>query len=439
MFYIMEKLVSITMLILLAHVQTMVAQVVPIPKDVTASIGVMLNKSLFIGRLDKANLNNAQLVNLLNIENGLGKKSFLVKLPSIELVQNTLKNSSNIGQGVNEKSSFLIPVSDDSVILVENGSGRMDGGSIIFNGQVANDGGDVFLISRGDSISGYIKTKEKDYSVIPIGNGYHAIVDVTQKFPIEEPKKKRNPKNLTSEKAKPNNDVMSFGRLSDDETAEIRVLVLYTKNANIGYPNIETSLIEPLIQQTNQTLINSKLLNLKFVLAAASPVNYNETGGYDHHLGVLINDNDGVIDEVHAFRDKVKADIVVLLVNDNSFCGKSAEVGPIHEKDAFLVVNRDCSLQNYSFAHELGHIFGCRHDFFTDPDSIPFSYGHGFINGTLWRCVMSYPDGCGGCKRIPYWSNPDLILDGKSAGSKEREDNIEVMKQTAKLIASFRN
>ena len=40
----------------------------------------------------------------------------------------------------------------------------------------------------------------------------------------------------------------------------------------------------------------------------------------------------------------------------------------------------------------------------------PFPYGHGFVNGTKWRDIMSYKESCGGCPRLPggraqtYWS-----------------------------------
>ena len=44
----------------------------------------------------------------------------------------------------------------------------------------------------------------------------------------------------------------------------------------------------------------------------------------------------------------------------------------------------------YSIAHELGHIIGARHEPSIDKTMVPFAYGHGFVNGTKWRDIMSY-------------------------------------------------
>ena len=47
----------------------------------------------------------------------------------------------------------------------------------------------------------------------------------------------------------------------------------------------------------------------------------------------------------------------------------------------------------------------------------PFPYGHGYVNGTKWRDIMSYKESCGGCPRVPVWSSPKVLVKGEPAGT----------------------
>jgi hypothetical protein len=51
--------------------------------------------------------------------------------------------------------------------------------------------------------------------------------------------------------------------------------------------------------------------------------------------------------------------------------------------------------------------------------------------------IMSYKESCGGCPRLPIWSNPDLIVDGDPAGT-SRENNARVIAEQAERVANFR-
>ena len=72
-----------------------------------------------------------------------------------------------------------------------------------------------------------------------------------------------------------------------------------------------------------------------------------------------------------------------------------------------------------------------------DTNTVPFPYGHGFVNGTAWRDIMSYKESCGGCPRLPVWSSPKVVVDGTVAGA-EDTDNARVIIEQAARVAGFR-
>ena len=83
-----------------------------------------------------------------------------------------------------------------------------------------------------------------------------------------------------------------------------------------------------------------------------------------------------------------------------------------------------------TFAHELGHNMGLRHDRYAS--GVPrtgFRYGYvnqrafepGAPETARWRTIMAYNSQCGRvggfhCARLPYFSNPEVTYDGDPMG-----------------------
>ena len=105
--------------------------------------------------------------------------------------------------------------------------------------------------------------------------------------------------------------------------------------------------------------------------------------------------------------------------------------------EAFAVVHHECAATTYSVAHEIGHIIGARHDLNLDKMMTPFPFGHGYVNGTKWRDIMSYKESCGGCPRLPVWSSPKVLVKGEPAGTPDL-DNARVISEQAARVAAFR-
>jgi hypothetical protein len=145
---------------------------------------------------------------------------------------------------------------------------------------------------------------------------------------------------------------------------------------------------------------------------------------------------DGYMEEVHGLRDRHKADVAILIVDDPKGCGLATRVYADAD-EAFAVVHHDCAALTYSLAHEIGHIIGARHEPNIDKSTTPFPYGHGYVNGTKWRDIMSYRESCGGCARVPVWSSPKVLIRGEPAGTPE-QDNARVIAEQAARVAAFR-
>jgi hypothetical protein len=216
----------------------------------------------------------------------------------------------------------------------------------------------------------------------------------------------------------------------------IDLMVLYTSKVASKYIDVDADLVHLAVEQANQSFTNSGLGNIKLRVVHQQAVEYDESAGeHFNHLYRMV-DGVGPFAIVRPLRDEKRADIVALIVDDPSGCGLSTRVGADAE-EAFIVVHHSCAALTYSVAHEVGHIIGTRHDISLDNSVTPFPYGHGYVNGTTWRDVMSYKQSCGGCPRVPIWSNPTIEYRGQRAGT-PYADNARVILEQAERVSKFR-
>ena len=291
---------------------------------------------------------------------------------------------------------------------------------------------DAVLIVKDGNVTGTIRTGSELYSIKPIGGGLHVIIRRAQnRFPPEHPPEFEQRQKDPVEKFQPSPtaDIL-------DSVRTLRVLVAYTPKVAASFSDVD-SFIKLAISETNLGYTNSQV-NLRVELAYVHQVEYTEAGSQDTDLNNFRTANDSIMDEVHQLRDTHRADVCVLIIDDASYCGTSKVMAT--QESAFAVVHYACATGYYSFAHEVGHLQGARHNTEVDDATTPFSYGHGYYNAAgKWRTIMSYDCPARDCVRVPYWSNPNIKYKDSVMGTLEERNNTRALNETAPLITSFRN
>ena len=161
----------------------------------------------------------------------------------------------------------------------------------------------------------------------------------------------------------------------------IDVIVAYTKKAAGNYMDVKRELVDLSIEEANESFRQSGVGQVKLRLVHAYQTDYVEEGAHFDHVWRFADKGDGYMDEIFPLREKYKADVAILIVDDPKGCGLATRVFADAD-EAFAVVHHECAAASYSLAHEIGHIIGARHDLNLDKNLNPFPYGHGFVNGT---------------------------------------------------------
>jgi hypothetical protein len=216
----------------------------------------------------------------------------------------------------------------------------------------------------------------------------------------------------------------------------IDVIIAYTRKAARNYADVKRELVDLSIEEANESFRQSGIGHVQLRLVHAYQTDYLEQGAHFDHVWRFADKGDGYMDEIHGLRDKYRADVALLIVDDPNGCGLATRVYA-EADEAFAAVHHDCAAMTYSVAHEVGHLIGARHELAIDKMLTPFPFGHGFVNGTKWRDIMSYRESCGGCPRLPVWSSPSLIVRGEAAGTPD-QDNARVIAEQAARVAAFR-
>ena len=295
------------------------------------------------------------------------------------------------------------------------------------------------LSAREEDIYGVIDTPESVIEIRPLGSGLHAVIETPrQEIGGDEPP-------AFHERA-PIGDVQGGVGDAPQRLSVVDTLVVYTQGAAIAAGASPSTLFgEKRIDGVNTAFQNGRLQNVvRLNLARVAPVTYDDGPDvpWDSHVAMLGNPRSALRRQIDPIRDDVRADIVVLVIADGAWCGEALSIGPnqdtaIARGRAFAVVNQSC-ISNLSFEHEVGHLFGLRHDINVDTATQPYQWGHGLVMETLnERTVMAYPDHCNGCPRIQRWSDASATYKNTPLGSADWENEVRVIRATAPRLAAL--
>ena len=207
----------------------------------------------------------------------------------------------------------------------------------------------------------------------------------------------------------------------------IDVAVFYTpaaREAAGGAAEIE-AVIDLMIAETNQAYAASGV-HQRMALVERSEVRYARTDPFSD-IDRLFLPSDGHLDQVHAVRDRVGADLVHLVVG-----GPYPRVcGIAYLSGAFGLTGLGCGSR--SFAHELGHNMGLLHDRYAQDSgggSLSSTPEYGYVNqrgleagapsSSRWLTIMAYHDQCQAantdCSALLRFSNPRQRFNGDPLG-----------------------
>jgi hypothetical protein len=339
----------------------------------------------------------------------------------------------------------------------------------IWRGTVDQTGAMVALLwwPNGE-LAGTVQHEGRFYSIRPMGGRLHAVVeldgnrlppehapahdrlmvsdrngallagsrDPSTLVPVTGSMRPVSPHGLATRGGKPPSSVAAAKASDPTGDVVIDVIAAYTPKAAGSYADIRRDLIELAVEEANESFRMSKIGHVKLRLVHAYQTNYAEDGVHFDHLWRFADKGDGHMEEIHRLREQFRADVALLIIDDPKGCGLATRVHADAE-DAFAVVHHECAAATHSVAHEIGHIIGTRHELSMDQAMSPFPYGHGYVNGTKWRDIMSYKESCGGCARIPVWSSPKVLIKGEPAGTADL-DNARVIAEQAARVAAFR-
>ena len=333
---------------------------------------------------------------------------------------------------VTAQSELAIPLVNETAVFVREQGQRLANGDFTWSGRAANGTGHASLVVRSQGITGRVLLNNEVYSILPFSDGRQLVTrETTVQFPPEHPPARE----AGAPPAPAAADAPQSSASCSPVDPAIDVFVTYSVEARNQLPDPGGTAALAVVQ-TNRSFQNSNV-PVTLNLVGVQPSAYSETGDYDADVAAM---KSGAIPGFKAMRDSTAADLVVMLVANDQFCGMAGDI-LASATTAFAAVGVSCATSNLSFAHEVGHLFGARHDRPTDESDHPQPWAHGYALKDHWRSVMAYPGTCN-CPREEFWADsaitrPNIQGQQKPTGEKDRAEDARICEKPARGSPSF--
>jgi hypothetical protein len=337
---------------------------------------------------------------------------------------------------------FTLPTIEDPLYAFVEQVRSYSSDNFVWRGRETNSVEDMMIIEEDDMVYGYFFVDSATtFELIDLGTHHNILVKFSEIFndttgvecaveaaeidPIRPPGEN------------------SSHREGCDDAKPVRILVLYSEGAaKVILPGQKARIF---IEQMNMGLENSDIkddevrVQLAGVLPLPAWANWEETiniGDDLYSYRELVPLGPDFPTSVKDMRDDPGADLVVLFTNGNydncRTLGNAIQSDWTKIGNGFSIVEGDGALR-YTFAHEVGHNFGCRHQL--DHDTLPYN-----ANGYFWkhhkkRSTIMVTGGSGKSTRILHYSNPDVSFDGHVTGSEEYQDNASQLRNANDAVA----
>ncbi len=327
-------------------------------------------------------------------------------------------------------------------------------------------GASALFVVTEDRVTGQLAFGARTLEVVTVEEGGHQILysrDFARLPNADDTPPEAEAVERTTE---PSPDDAPFGRTTSALAAmtKIRVLQIAPPNARsvLGGRDATKDRMRFFLAQANQAFANSdvgiELVNAGLRLPSQNP----GTSDSVVLLRRLSRPSDGLVyDDLAAGpadgrgRNATEADLVGIVVDDLTIPSPLSPGavlrprGQAHRIDAgpaqaYFAIRADAT--EHTFAHEIGHLLGARHD--SDTTNTPFEFGHGFrqraslfglFSGTSsdgFHTVMGVgPDAE---RRIPFFSSDTRVRRGVVIGDATTRDNERVLRVRKSRAAGFR-
>ncbi|MCY4001741.1 MAG: zinc-dependent metalloprotease [Bacteroidetes bacterium] len=309
----------------------------------------------------------------------------------------------------------------------------------IWHGDLPAVHGHMILVNSNGGFTGVIEFGPHSYKIEPLGGDLHALITmemmanapIDDLMPIEE-----SPNDLNKSSQAPVHKTNTANK-------NIEVLVLYTDNADNAVGNI-ASTASNAISGLSSIYSNSGITSseLTVSLAGVDRLNFTESGNIERDRDNLV-----INTQANNLRERFWADAVILFTDGNYDAYGIAKQIEANSSSAFAIVEAYVATSRFTFAHELAHLQGARHQ---QCSHIDFGSGcsrdsgsaHGYswvtTSGQYELTIMHQTARPSYVNRIPYFSNPDVTYNGNPTGT-PTNNVAQKLRDTASRIANFRD
>lgn len=329
--------------------------------------------------------------------------------------------------GIESGGSILVNLPNLSNLTMNTNSVvHDDEGGYHWSGNFQNGEGNALFYYDGNRTFGYINHNDDTYSIKEIGGHSVLIKHDDSSMSIHEC--------ATPEGGEP----LLKGPPTPKVSCIITVLVLYTNAANsAGNPQSDAALF---IANTNQALENSAADHRVKLVGVRPFTAFIETPSHADDLDFLRTSP-----YANDLRDQYNADLVVALTDGNytgnfgGFIYGRAYVNEAGDSDyGFCISEIDAPSGRHTFAHELMHDLGARHD----TDSTPgFAHAHSFTTGTgqnmQTRRTILAAASLNESRELNF-SNPAVSFIGVPTGIVNTNDNVRQINALGCIVSQYK-